>query len=1505
MSRRLSDVLIAVLLFALPLVLFWQQTLGGRTLLPTENLYQYEPYATYREVVKAPAIPHNALLSDLVLQNMQWKEFIRQSIAAREIPLWNPHQFAGIPFLAAGQQSALYPFSILYYVLPLTAAYGWFTVVQLWLAGVLMFLFLRGLGIGRFGALVGGVVYQLNGFFIAHAVFPMIVGAAVWLPLILLMIEFIIRQKPMFGRPSSVPWVIVGAAALGCNVLAGHVEITYYTLLIAAYYAAARLVWVWWRTPPPNPLPVQGEGVTPPPLTGEVGRGSKWKHLISRAGWLVAMVALGLGLGAVQFIPLFEFASLNYRDGRTTLEQVLGWAHPLRDVVQFALPNFYGNPSHHAYFDVFTGQTVPATVNALGESITTIDWGIKNYVEGALYLGILPLALAAFGLVARRTPPPNPLPVHGEGEKPEVASETPLPEGEGQRVRALPPYRLIFALLALAGLTFMFGLPTYALLHYGLPGFNQLHSPFRWIFAVTFSVAALAGFGAEALTSLTSAVRSGVGEGLRPSPTGFIVRWARRFGWALMIVGGVTLIALLLSRLFYPQIEPLVERIFQSLAGATKSYADARMFYSYQFTNVLTFGVMTLGAGVVFWRAAKPLPPIPSPYTERGGIRTRYIMSLQQMPIWQAVAIGLVALDLMIASWGFNPASDPALLHFTPPAIQWLQQQQTDGPFRYITLDDPTKPPLFNANMTWRYGLYDVRGYESIIPRQYVEFMQQLAPQTQLDYNRIAPLYTAYPPEYNFSYVDALKSPLLGLLNVRYVITHKTTTLLDELTTSSDPRRISPAYRLAYEDEAVRIWEHGYAPRAWVAHLKTGERPEVDGYYGIGFDVTWGGDTGREKILHANLYQAINSWLIVSETYLPGWRAFVRPRGGSSDSERPLEVERVFENFQGVNLSPDVLRAAFQPIYDTLPDAQKLALDNRQVTVRLVYSPASFQVGLFGSFISGVVLVFMAGVWVWRLVVRPERAVSGAAVVAKNSLAPIILNLFNRGIDFGFAFIMLRILGPEGAGIYYYAAFIFGWFDIFTNFGLNVFLTREVARDRTQAWRYLFNTSVLRLALMLVGVALLAAFLAARQSLPGSDPLTHEAVLAIILLYIGLFPNTLSTGLSALFYAFEKAEIPAAVTTVATINKAVFGVAALAAGFGVVGLASVSIVTNVVTLAVLAWSARGMMRPHPPATSPTGVDRGEEVKRQRDGAGRGEPPVCPYEDRSRGSRLYRPDFRLMRGMIGESWPLMLNHFLATIFFQVDVVIIEAIHGARMVGQYSVAYKWVAALNVIPAFFTMALLPVMSRQAHENREALRRNYRLAIKLLVSAALPLAVVFTFLAYVLTGILGGAEYLPDGAIATQLMIWSIPIGWMNSLTQYVLIALDLQRRITRAFFIAVTFNIVANLLFVPEYGYRAAALATIASEAVLLLPFALLLRGAVGSVGWLRILVKPLAATGVMLAVFLLGWNAQPVLTLIVGTLAYLAALLALRPLDADEWSRLLPLLPARLRRVRAEG
>ncbi|TVR20250.1 MAG: hypothetical protein EA396_10900 [Anaerolineaceae bacterium] len=1353
----LHELAVGALLLLLPLILFLPQTLGGKTLIPSENLYQYPPFSTYAAVVGAPP-PHNALVDDLILQNYQWKSFIRRNIADGEIPLWNPHQFSGQPFMALGQQSTLYPLSVLYYVLPLDVAYGWFTVLNLWLAGWLMYALLRGLHQARIGGLVAGITYQLSAFFVASAVHPMIVAAGVWLPLLLLMAEFIIRGQTLIRRPAMPLWIVVGAGALTCNILAGHPELTIYTLLITAFYAGLRLLWQ--------------------------ARHSAARDVVVRSAGVAGMVALGFALGAVQFLPLYEAASVNWRAERGSLADVLNFAHPARDVLMYAMPNFYGNPTHHSYFDWFTLERVAVTVNSTGDAINHTAWGIKNYVEGALYVGILPLALALLALVdawagRRRDDPPT--------------SPT-------------PPYRLIFAALVLLAGTFMFGLPTYALI-YPLPGVNQLNTAFRWVFAVSAGVAVLAGFGASAL----AAGRSG--------------RAARLFAWGWWLVGGGVLAGLAVSRLLYERIEGVVETLFNNMALANTAFESARAFYSYQFTNALIFALIALGVGVVF----------------------RLALWRREPTYWGALAVVLLAADLMIASAGFNPASDPRLLDFEPPAVTWLQEQKADQPFRYITLEDPSGglDRMFQANTTMRYGLDDVRGYDSIISADYVAYMRGVQIQPQLDFNRIAPLYLdrVAGGEVDWARLDRL--------NVRYIVTHAGIAVPDDLLAE----RLTPVYA----DEAVVIYQNaGAFPRVYLAS-------QIDPPDNVRAARVIGG-TSRETIIEVDGGGDPSSdWLVFSMAYDPGWRAFVRPQGvdafGDPAEERQLTVERADGIFQAVRW--DAARLAEMWSTEPLSAEQQAAIDDGRYVVRFIYSPTSFQVGAFASAIGGASALFLLGLWLWGLLVGAGKAdARDVSLVARNSIAPIALNLFNRGIDFAFALVMLRILGPEDAGIYYYAIVVFVWFDIFTNFGLDVFVIREVSRERLRALFYLLNSSYLRLFLMVLCVPVLIGFLAIRQATI-EPALTNEALMAIGLLYIGLAPASISKGLTGIFYAFQKAEYPAAVTTITTINKAVLGVIALLLGYGIVGLAAVSIVVNLITVSILGVAAWRLMRRESVSSAPR-----------------------------------QPDSGLLRQMTGQSWPLMLNHFLATIFFQIDVVILEALRGARIVGQYSVAYRWLLALNVIPAFFTQALLPVMSRQWREDHDALRRTYTLGVKILVALAIPLAVAFTFLAEFLTLFLGGAAFMPAGAIALQIMIWSIPFGWMNSLTQYALIAVDLQRMITRAFVVAVTFNIVTNLIFIPRYGYQAAAVTTILSEIVLLLPFAVLMQSALGRLRWLDMVWRPVVAGAAMGAVIAVLWASAPVAALLMGGAVYLGLLWRLRPLNAAEWGMLAPVLPRRL-------
>lgn len=1399
--RALELVTVTSLLF-LPLLLFAPVALGNRTLVPVDALFLFEPFRSAAHQFGIE-YPHNHLAADLILENYVWKRFIVQALHDRELPLWDPYIFAGHPFLANGQHSALYPLSALFYVLPLWRAFGVFTWLQLGLAGMFVYFFARTLGIGRLGALIAGITFQFSGFMVVSVVHPMIIAGASWLAFVLAMVERVVQRRSR----STLPWVLLGALGLGCQLLAGHAENTYFVLLVTIAYIAWRLVTL--RT---SGFPGQHLSL------------ASW--LKTRQGtllWLALLIGLGLALGAVQFVPLYEVVATSFRGGEKapSLQEVLRWAYPWRRLITFAIPNFFGNPSHHGYWDVFTWRWVPARRFPDGQYI---EWDVKNYVEGGAYVGLLPplLALAAvicwvksfLYRVQKRTD--DSFTFHSLG----VA-------------QAVVPF---FALLALFSLGCMYGTPVYAIV-YALPFLKQSHSPFRWVFPFTLAVAILAGFGTEVVRHTRTPSQKSV-KLLREVPprhlTSRLIRVvlldaplspSSLLGACAFWVGTGTLAGLLASRLLFERIEPWVKWLFHNLALASNAFPDARAFYSYEFKWIAIFGLLSTASGLVLRISLCPL-------------------TMRKWALWELLAIGVLLLDFWSFGWGTNPAVDPAPLDYTPPVTEFLHQDETL--WRYATFTPPGTTKTLNANSGMLYDLQCVAGYDSLFSADYAAYMELIEPQDELPYNRIA----------SFRQWSSLDSPLMDLLNVKYIITE---------VEIPNPAR----FRLVYHDSAVRVYQNlGALERAFTLPLRATLQVEDFGEAVQTYDVrTYVLVDSNQRFPTSDAPepgtpapQAITrytrnevevavqveeaSWLVLADAYFPGWKAFIRPAGTERVTEQEVEIHRVNGVFRGVQVPPG------------------------RWNVRFKYSPDSVKIGAFVSFIAGMSMLFLFGLYLWRFLYRQEDETSTVRRVAKNSVAPIVINLFTRSIEMAFAALMARILGPVGNGRYATAVNIYLWFDIIANFGLDMVLIREVARDRACGYRLVTATTLLRLLLFWGTAPLLAMFLTARQAI--GHPLAAETVWAVVLLYVGLLPGSLANGLAALFRACERHEIPAAVQTVTTIIKVTLGVLVLVVGAGIAGLAAASIVTNLATLAVLATLARRILWASiaPPKSVAILTDRWFEGT-------------------------------LLRTLLLEAWPLMAALLLQALFPGVNVLLLQSLQGDAAVGWYDAARKWVDALQIVPSFFTFAVFPVVSRQAAQDPSALRRSYILSVKLLTLLTLPVAVYITLLARPLVAVLSGQQFLPQGAEALELLIWSIVFGWINSLTNYVLIALGRQRYVLLASGVRVVFTIFANLFLVEHFSYMASAGIIVAGELLLMILFAIGLRSHLRTLNWANLLSRPLIAGAAMGSV---AWGLakfNTAVALLVSLLAYAATLWAVRVFTREEWDSLSALMPTHLR------
>lgn len=407
--------------------------------------------------------------------------------------------------------------------------------------------------------------------------------------------------------------------------------------------------------------------------------------------------------------------------------------------------------------------------------------------------------------------------------------------------------------------------------------------------------------------------------------------------------------------------------------------------------------------------------------------------------------------------------------------------------------------------------------------------------------------------------------------------------------------------------------------------------------------------------------------------------------------------------------------------------------------------------------------------------------------ILANTAAPFAANLLGRALSWVLAVVTARTLGPTGTGEYAVAVNLWVYAGILADFGLGTWLTREVARRRGDSDAALATvvgeTVGVRLGLSVVATTTMVTLAAAGHA---AGWLGFDLAWTVVLLAIGLMPGAVAASASSVYMAHERMGTPAVLSVAGAVATTLFGAAALLAGTGIVGLGATSLVVTVATAVAFVALARRS----------------------------GLPVAVGWPTQN------------LAALLRDSVPLMLNNLLNSVFFRIDVQVLN-VWGRATVGQYASAYKVIDGVGGISSSFILALFPMLARRAGDGGttgDALSRVYALALTLLVIVAMPVAGLLTWIAAPLSGLLWGHDFLPESAIALQILIWFLPLSFVNGLTQYVLIALGLQARITVAFAAAAIFNLAANLVLVPTYGYVAAALTTIATEFVLLVPFAL---------------------------------------------------------------------------------
>ncbi len=152
-----------------------------------------------------------------------------------ELPLWNPQQALGGPFLATLQPALLYPASALQLLFEPAAAFALSVALHIALAAWFTARLSRALGAGGGAAALAGLVFATSLDVTANALVPPLVCATAWLPAVLLA-ALRCAERASFAASAAL------AAAIALQIYCGWPYLVAMTALATALFASGALL---------------------------------------------------------------------------------------------------------------------------------------------------------------------------------------------------------------------------------------------------------------------------------------------------------------------------------------------------------------------------------------------------------------------------------------------------------------------------------------------------------------------------------------------------------------------------------------------------------------------------------------------------------------------------------------------------------------------------------------------------------------------------------------------------------------------------------------------------------------------------------------------------------------------------------------------------------------------------------------------------------------------------------------------------------------------------------------------------------------------------------------------------------------------------------------------------------------------------------------------------------------------------------------------------------------
>ncbi len=199
-----------------------------------------------------------------------------------------------------------------------------------------------------------------------------------------------------------------------------------------------------------------------------------------------------------------------------------------------------------------------------------------------------------------------------------------------------------------------------------------------------------------------------------------------------------------------------------------------------------------------------------------------------------------------------------------------------------------------------------------------------------------------------------------------------------------------------------------------------------------------------------------------------------------------------------------------------------------------------------------------------------------------------------------------------------------------------------------------------------------------------------------------------------------------------------------------------------------------------------------------------------------GKISLRFNFPFWKNLLRQALPMGTASIMIQIYYNFDIVMLGFIKGDRVVGWYNAAYKIILFIWTFIPIFVNVIFPSMSRYHKESQKKLQTLVISSTRLLSVAAFPLGIGGTILARPIMSLLYG-EAFSGGVVALQILIWSVVVICIRCIYEHSFLATNKEKRYLLGVILGAFTNIILNLLLIPRFSLKGAAVATVISELV----------------------------------------------------------------------------------------